>query len=201
MSEPPFLVLGLGNPGQGFAGTRHNAGAMAVAHICGRCRGNFRPDHDLRSDLSEVFLGGAGTLLSRPHSFMNRSGEVASRLLARFGVPEGRFLVIADDIDLPLGAIRLRPQGSSGGHRGLESISQSIGSESFPRLRIGVGRPREGETVTDHVLSGFAEEESALMDSVVRRVYDQVLALRTEGMEVAMSRYNGRIEDRPRQER
>ncbi len=163
-----WLVAGLGNPGSRYAGTRHNAGFMVVGELSRRWGVPLRPGVG-PEELGRGRVGESGeeVLLLRPLSFMNRVGPVVARRAAAEAVPPENLLVIVDDIELPLGTIRFRPRGSSGGHNGLRSLIAALQTEGFPRLRVGIGRPpREGESgedVVDHVLSTFEAEERPLL--------------------------------------
>ena len=131
---------------------------------------------------------------------MNRSGAAVVELLSRFEAPPEGALVVCDDVNLPLGELRLRPRGSSGGHKGLQSIIEQLGSEQFPRLRLGVGGAPEGVPLEDYVLDGFLPEEEKDVEDLIIRARDAVLCLLEETIEVAMRRYNGRSVDRPSEE-
>ena len=195
MKDVRYLVAGLGNPGQGFVSTRHNTGFMAVDRVARKAGESFRPEMHLeaRAMCARIFLGDGYMVLIQPQTFMNRSGEALARLLENQKLGPDRLLVVADDIELDPGTIRLRSRGSSGGHNGLKSVSEVLGTEAFPRLRIGVGRPLENETATSHVLGQFTDKERVLMDRVLDRVAEQILTVGREGVEKAMNLYNGQI--------
>jgi PTH1 family peptidyl-tRNA hydrolase len=135
-------------------------------------------------------VGGRPLLLAKPQTFMNRSGQAVGRLCREARIPPEQLLVICDDLDLPLGRLRLRPAGGSGGHKGLRSIIEALGTEAFPRLRIGIDRPPSGMDPADYVLTPFAEAEDSLVAQVVERAVAAVICWHTEGLPTAMDRFN-----------
>jgi PTH1 family peptidyl-tRNA hydrolase len=185
------LVMGLGNPGQRYAGTRHNVG-FEVVEALRRRRGagewERRPD-----DERVVVVERREVVLARPLRFMNRSGSVAAALLSELGLEPSNLLVVVDDVDLPLGTLRMRPGGGPGTHNGLRDICDLIGC-GFPRLRVGVrGEGKVGD-LAEYVLAPFGADEAERARSMVLRACDAVeLAIR-EGIERAMNRYNGAAE-------
>jgi PTH1 family peptidyl-tRNA hydrolase len=188
------LILGLGNPGREYARTRHNAGFMVLERLADRWRAQFAIKKKFHARVALVERDGFKALLAGPETFMNASGEAAQALANFYQVAPERMLVIVDDADLPLGEIRLRPRGSSGGHHGLESIEQHLGTREFPRLRIGIGRQETGEReITDYVLSKFRPAESELLEKALTRAADQVECWFRDGIQLAMNRFNGRI--------
>ena len=188
------LILGLGNPGREYARTRHNAGFMVLERLAESWRAPLATKKKFHARVALVERDGFKALLAEPETFMNASGEAAQALANFYQVaPEG-MLVIVDDADLPLGEIRLRPRGSSGGHHGLESIEQHLGTREFPRLRIGIGRQETGEReITDYVLSKFRPAESELLEKALTRAADQVECWFRDGIQPAMNRFNGKI--------
>ncbi|MBI4235891.1 MAG: aminoacyl-tRNA hydrolase [Chloroflexi bacterium] len=188
---PDWLIVGLGNPGRAYSQTRHNAGAMAVGLLARR--------HHIAIDrrrgkakVGEGAIGGAGVLLALPQTFMNASGEVVGPLVRWAGVPLQRLLVLYDDLDLPLGTIRLRPSGSAGGHNGMRSIMAALGGdEGFPRLRIGIGRPEEaGQDAISYVLAPFSSDQRPALAEALERAAAALEVLLAEGLERAMGRFN-----------
>lgn len=143
------------------------------------------------SRLSKLESDGQKVLLAQPQTFMNLSGEAVSALVIFYRVPLNRLLVVTDDADLPLGGIRLRPQGSSGGHHGLESIEQHLGSREFARLRVGIGRKDGRREIAVHVLGKFSPEEAPLLEKVLQRAADQSACWVAEGIDKAMNKFNG----------
>lgn len=186
------LVVGLGNPGREYEGTRHNAGFEVVERIAAR---KGLPFERLRSGWLKRTLGewaldrGAGFGLLKPQTFMNRSGEAVVEAAKRLGVEAGSVLAVSDDIALPPGALRIRAQGSSGGHKGLQSIADHLGTEAFPRLRVGIG-PAKGDPA-DYVLSAIPKGERAMLEESFGRAAEAVeLWLRTGDLERCMNEFN-----------
>lgn len=193
--EDLFLVAGLGNPGPDYARTRHNAGFLAVERIGERARVDWKEERKFRARVARGELGGQRMVLCEPLTFMNLSGESIAPLASYYRIAAERVLVLVDDADLPFGQIRLRGSGSSGGHHGLESIESHLGTREFPRLRIGIGRTdRNLREITGHVLGKFGREEEDLLKKVLDRVSSQVEKFLTEGIQKAMSQFNGAVE-------
>ena len=193
--ENLYLIVGLGNPGPEYSRTRHNVGFRTVERLAKRWQASWCLDEKFNSRLANAEHAGRKVLLCEPETYMNRSGAAVGKLAEYFRVPPGQLLVVVDDADLPLGEIRLRPQGSSGGHHGLESIEQRLGTREYARLRIGIGRTaRAVREITDHVLGRFSAEEAALLKKVLDRAGDQVECWLREGIAKAMSQFNGAVE-------
>src|SRR6266480_5415519 len=189
-----YLIVGLGNPGAGYSRTRHNAGFMAVERLAGRRLAKWALDDKFAARLAQVEHEDRRLMLCQPQTYMNQSGEAVGKLAEYFRVPPGKLVVVVDDADLPLGEIRLRPQGSSGGHHGLESIEQRLGTREYARLRIGIGRTASAvREITDHVLGRFSAEEAALLKKVLDRAGDQVECWLCDGIAKAMSQFNGAV--------
>lgn len=185
------LIAGLGNPGERFAGTRHNAGFMVIDKILEKLRGTFseKPYHN--TVVWEGRCKGSKLLLQKPLTFMNLSGEAVELIARKNKVSSAEILVIFDDMDLPLGRIRIRDGGSSGGHNGVESIINELGSADFARVRIGIGRG-EPDTQIDHVLSEFADEEKKVFDQIVDTAAEAVKLILYRNIPEAMNKYNGK---------
>jgi PTH1 family peptidyl-tRNA hydrolase len=179
------LVVGLGNPGVQYQGTRHNIGFMVLDARARRLGFRFRRDGPADVARHE------GCYYLKPLTFMNLSGDAVGPFCRRYGIRPEHVLVVCDDIDLPPGTIRLRRAGSSGGHNGLKSLQRAFGTEAFPRLRIGIGRPPEDIPVIDWVLTGWPRSERARWQEVLERADRAIDAVLSEGLEAAMSRYNG----------
>ncbi len=167
-------VIGLGNPGERYRRTRHNVGFMVVDELAKSLRAR-RFFEKYLSHIYKVRVGGREVFLVKPQTFMNNSGSAVDNLIHELNLSPQEILVIYDDLDLPLGTIRLRLRGSSGGHRGMESIISTLGTENFPRLRIGIGRPANKRQVVDYVLSPFKKEEEEILYRVIKRAKDCVL--------------------------
>lgn len=185
---PEWIVLGLGNPGAEYAHTRHNIGFDVIDILASRhrVRLNLHRDH-ARYGLGRI--ADVPVLLAKPMTYMNRSGEAARALLQRYPLEPARLLVIVDDVALPPGKIRVRPSGSDGGHNGLESIIQCLGTQAFPRVRVGIGSPPPGQMV-EYVLSRFSPQEQPIIEEALQRAADAVEVAIAEGVQAAMNRFN-----------
>ena len=191
------LIVGLGNPGRGYANNRHNVGFMCLNHLA-RTQGIPFDKKQGKARIGVGEVAGGRVVLARPQTFMNLSGESVSRLVKRFGINLGDLLVIHDDLDLPVGKMRIRKGGGSGGHKGIESIISSLGSQDFLRLRVGIGRPymSEGALETSeadiiaYVLSDFTPDQKQIITVVIPKVNEAIGYLLTEGLTAAMNRYN-----------
>ncbi len=182
------LVVGLGNPGSRYAETRHNLG-FAVVDALARRWGFDMSREKFHAWIGDGTAGGQRVMLLKPTTFMNLSGQAVQAAVAFHKVPLEDLLVVSDDLDLPTGQLRVRASGSSGGHRGLESIIRLLGSEAFARVRIGIGRASR-DAVVAHVLSGFAEDEAAAAEATIRRAADAVECWVAEGVTAAMNKFN-----------
>lgn len=187
IGEDVSLVVGLGNPGRQYEDTRHNVGFMAVEAFAEKHGMQFKGSKQ-RADVARGTVDGRAVLLAEPLTYMNESGLAVSALGRYYRIDSSRLLVVCDDIDLPFGTLRMRAQGSSGGQRGLQSIIQQLGTDRFPRLRIGVSRPR-GEAV-GHVLGRFSAGEEALLPGLLDVAVSAVEAFLTEEVVDVMNRFN-----------
>lgn len=172
---------------------RHNVGFMLLDLLAEHMRTTFRR-RQAGSVVTDGRIDGQKVLLAKPQGFMNTSGGPVSSLVRFFQIPLDHLLIVHDDLDLPLGALRLRGSGGSAGHRGMQSIVTRLGSQDFPRLRIGIGRPPGRMDPADFVLRDFAELEAELLNISLARALDCVRALLLEGLELAMTRFNGTVE-------
>ena len=188
------LIVGLGNPGAEYAKTRHNAGFLLVQKLAERWKANWALEKKFNARLARTESNGHRVLLCEPQTFMNSSGEAVGGVSGFYRVPPGQLLVVVDDADLPLGELRLRPGGSSGGHHGLESIEKHLGTREFARLRIGIGRKAGAREITDYVLGRFGASEAALLGKVLDAASDQAECWLTAGIQKAMNRFNGAVE-------
>ncbi|HEX4350250.1 MAG TPA: aminoacyl-tRNA hydrolase [Verrucomicrobiae bacterium] len=193
--ENVFLIVGLGNPGADYAKTRHNAGFLLVEKLAAQWRSNWFNDRKFQARVSRAERSGRTVILAEPQTFMNLSGEPVGALVKFYQLPLERILVVVDDADLPLGEIRLRPGGGTGGHHGLESVMQHVGSREYARLRIGIGRKDAARQITGHVLGKFSADENALLDKVLERAGGQLECWLDAGIQKAMSQFNGRVEE------
>ena len=183
------LVVGLGNPGREYAATRHNVGFCCVDILARRASIPFNERRKLVV-LGTGRIAGHEVALAKPRTFMNNSGDGVKHLLARLRITPADLVVIHDDMDLPVGKVRLRPGGSAAGHKGILSIIAALGAQEFSRVRIGIDRPAPGADPVDYVLGQFAPAERALVEEAVRRAADAVEALLLEGLDAAMNRFN-----------
>lgn len=193
--EDRHLIVGLGNPGAEYAKTRHNAGFILVELLAKRWRADWNNEKKFQSRIAKAERDGKRLVLCEPQTFMNLSGEAVGALVKFYQAPLGLLLVAVDDADLPLGEIRLRPSGSSGGHHGLESIEQHLGSREYARLRIGIGRKDSRREIAGHVLGKLSAAEMALMEKVLARAAEQVECWLAHGLPKAMSQFNGVVQD------
>jgi len=189
--EDFYLIVGLGNPGAEYAQTRHNAGFLLADLLANRWRADWNNAKKFQARLANGEWNGKRSILCEPQTFMNLSGAAVGAVLKFYQLPLARLLVAVDDADLPLGEIRLRPSGSSGGHHGLESIEQHLGSREYARLRIGIGRRDGRREIAGHVLGKLSASELALMEKVLARAVDQVECWLAHGLQKAMSQFNG----------
>lgn len=187
------LVVGLGNPGKQYVGTRHNMGFAVVAglarrHAAGPVKARFQ------AEVAEVAVSGQPVLLMSPLTFMNRSGQSVRAAMDFYKLDPSQLLVVCDDLDLPLGALRFRSQGSAGGQKGLADVARHLGTQAFARLRLGIGRPPEPMDAADYVLQRFGGAEQAEADRVVEQAVVSVDDWVARGVEYCMNRYNARTD-------
>ena len=186
-----LLVVGLGNPGRKYAKNRHNAGF----HCLDRMAEAYHVSFDTKRDKAEVALGrvaGRRVVLVKPQTYMNDSGVAVGALARFYKVDSGQVLVVYDDLDLPQGTLRLRPKGSAGGHRGMLSIMEHLGTRDFPRLRVGIGRPPGRMPPKAYVLQDFGDDEWQEMQDVYDRAVAAIESFVVDGVKEAMNRFNAR---------
>jgi PTH1 family peptidyl-tRNA hydrolase len=185
-------VVGLGNPGDEFAGTRHNVGADAVALLADRHGGRLRAMKGHQALVGEVTIGAARVALAVPTTYMNDSGAAVRPLLRRFGIDDPHALVVVhDELDLPPGALRVKIGGGTAGHNGVKSVQSHVHSPDFVRVRIGIGKPPGRQVGADYVLSRPSRSERELLEGAVVSAADAVELIATQGVEVAMNHANG----------
>lgn len=189
------LLIGLGNPGERYSDTRHNVGFLVLDRLVASAGASFRHQGRLHGDLAEVGSGSERVRLLKPQTFMNDSGRSIRAALDWFRLTPGQLLILVDDMDLPLGRLRLRANGSAGGHNGLRSAIAHLGTEDFPRLRIGIGAPGSNpqerrERTISHVLGRFTAEERPALDAVLSEVEAGIGLIRRQGIERAATRMN-----------
>jgi len=187
--DPQLLVVGIGNPGPKYQQTRHNAGFWVVDFIVDSLKLKLKRSHK-STILAEGSLGGKDIVVAKPRTYVNLSGESAGYLLSRYSLPTQKLLVIYDDIHIDAGKMRLRGSGSAGGHNGIRSIINSLNTQDFPRLRIGVGSPNIGEDQIGYVLGKPTMSEREAIVKCVADAMDCVETLLTENIDVAMDRFN-----------
>ena len=196
MADVLRLVVGLGNPGTKYEGTRHNIGFMALEQMASREGFSFRQQSKLHGLAAEHGIGESRLRLLMPQTYMNDSGRSIRAALDWFGFTPEQLLVLVDDMDIPLGRLRLRAQGSAGGHNGLRSTIQHLGTQAFPRLRIGIGAPadnpaeRRARTVS-HVLGPFSRAEQSEVDAVLDGVLEAIQRIQRQGLDRAGNWING----------
>ena len=188
--ENLYLIVGLGNPGSDYSRTRHNAGFLVVERLAERWRANWSYERKFDALLARAELASRRVLLCRPQTYMNASGEAVGAVKEFFRVALSRILLVVDDADLPLGRLRLRPEGSSGGHHGLESVEQHLGTRNYARLRVGIGRVDGAREITGHVLGRFGSTEALLVDKVLSAAADQAETWLGAGIQKAMNQFN-----------
>ena len=188
--EGPFLIVGLGNPGRKFERNRHNVGFMLLNRLSSRLGVTFGTVESKGLVAKSSYLG-ERVILVKPQMYMNKSGVAVSSLVHFYKVRMDNFLVAYDDVDLPLGTLRLRTSGSSAGQKGMQSIIDRLGTEEFPRLRIGTGRPPGRMEAADYVLQDFPKDETELLADALNRAVEAVLTYLQYGLDRAMNTYNG----------
>lgn len=189
-----YLIIGLGNPGKEYADTRHNVGFRVVDELARRYGLTFGKKERKAVVASGVILG-KKVILAKPQTYMNLSGEAVRALVDFYKVDVSRILVISDDLDIPLGTLRLRKSGSAGGQGGLKNIIQHLGTQEFNRLRFGISRPPGRMEAKDYVLQAFKGDDVILAAQMVDRAASAVEVWLTDGIEMAMTRYNGSVDE------
>src|SRR5215469_4165392 len=189
--ENAYLIVGLGNPGAEYARTRHNIGFQVTDRLAVRWRISWALEKKFNARVARVERGERRVLLCQPQTFMNSSGEAVGAAAKFYDIPLSQVLVSVDDADLPLGEIRLRPSGSSGGHHGLESIEQHLGTRDYARVRLGIGRQDGAREITGYILGRFHSTEIELVDKVLTKAAEQVECWLEAGIQKAMSQFNG----------
>lgn len=186
------LIVGLGNPGSKYYETKHNVGFMALDLLAKELGVSFSENKTFKAEVTSSFIDGEKVYLVKPTTFMNLSGFAVRALLTYYNIPIEDFIVIYDDLDMEVGKIRFRQKGSAGGHNGIKSIIAEIGTQEFDRIKIGIGRPRAGMTVVNHVLGKFETDDYITIQNTLDKVVESLrYYLKTDDFEGTMRRYNG----------
>ncbi len=191
MDDDHWLVVGLGNPGPGYAGNRHNVGQMALAVLADRASATFK-NHKANASVAEgrSFAAGPRLILAKPNTFMNVSGSPVAALLRFYKLEPARLIVLHDELDIPFDSVRIKHGGGHGGHNGIRDIIASIGTGDFTRVRIGIGRPPGRQPAADFVLKDFAGAERELLPNVLSDAADAVEAIATVGLTAAQLKFH-----------
>jgi PTH1 family peptidyl-tRNA hydrolase len=185
-----YIIVGLGNPGREYENTKHNIGFITVDQLAAR-HGISVSRLKHRALTGDGRIGGKKVLLVKPQTYMNASGESVAAIAAYFDVDISEIIVIYDDVDIPMGSLRIRKSGSAGSHNGMRDIIYQLNADGFPRVRLGIGGDRGRIPLRDYVLGGFSRADVPLMEQTVLRAADAVEAMLSEGVDFAMNRYNG----------
>ena len=183
------VIVGLGNPGKQYENTPHNAGFSVADELAEKLGCSFRKSFRFSASMAKAMLGEEDLLLVKPETYMNRSGLAVASILKYRGAGAGDLIVIVDDADMDAGRVRIRVKGGSGGHKGLASIIENLGSEEFARIRIGVGRA--GDDLVEHVLSSYSSRERKAMEKVFEIAADAAMCIVESGVDEAMNKFNG----------
>ncbi len=189
-TNAPFLIAGLGNPGKQYRGNRHNVGFMTVDRLAQTLQVNYARMEN-KALIAKAVYHEERLILAKPQTFMNLSGQPVSALARFYKVPLERIMIVYDDVDLPLGALRIRPAGGSAGQKGMASIIERLGSQAFPRLRVGIGRPPGRMEAAAYVLQDFSKSEQEFLNESLERAVSALLEWVTQGLESSMNKYNG----------
>lgn len=192
--EPIRIIVGLGNPGRDYAETRHNVGFMVLDRLARRFNVEWKLDKARKGELA----AGPGVLLVKPQTFMNSSGECVGPLMRYFKFQPEQVLVIYDDISFPVGTLRLRTGGSAGGHNGMKSLIAHLGTEKFPRIRVGISAPGQ-KNMVGHVLGKFAPDERPLLEESLDKAAEAAFVALKEGVEMAANRFNVKKEKKKKE--
>jgi PTH1 family peptidyl-tRNA hydrolase len=187
----PYLIVGLGNPGRQYSQTRHNIGFAVVDKLAARLGISFKR-MQLRALVTDGSVEGVRVVLAKPQTYMNESGSSVSSLVRFYKVPLEQLVVVHDDLDLPFAALRLRPGGSSPGQKGVSDIITRLGTQDFPRLRLGIGRPPGQMPAAAYVLQAFNRQEEPELPQLMDTAVEALLEFVTGGLEKAMNKYNGK---------
>ena len=187
------IIVGLGNPGSTYKGTRHNVGFETIDKLCFDFGIEPKNNRRFRAHVGEGRLFGVPVMLAKPQTYMNLSGDAVGKMLAYYKLLPRDLIVVYDDVSLPVGAIRVRERGSSGGQKGMVNIIATLGTDEFPRVRIGIGDKPPGVSLSDYVLSRFFREEFEVMIHGITKAGDAVAAILKDGTVAAMTRFNEKV--------
>lgn len=194
MTQEPYLIIGLGNPGREYKDTRHNFGFMLIDHLAERIGARGMKVQSKAIVTSGLFKE-TKLILAKPQTYMNLSGHSVQGLLHFYKIPHSHLIVAHDDLDLPYGTIRIRPTGGPGGQRGMANTIELLGTKDFPRLRLGIGRPPGRMDPKDYVLQNFSKDELKLLPELLTRASDAAIEFVENGLNAAMNKYNGDIRE------
>lgn len=189
VNDSPYLIAGLGNPGQQYSANRHNVGFMVLDQLANQFGVKFSR-MEFKALISKAEHQGKRLILAKPQTYMNLSGQAVGAILRYYKIPVAQLLVIYDDVDLPFETLRLRPEGGSGGQKGMQSIIENLGSQEIPRLRVGIGRPPGRMEAADYVLQDFSKAELEILPFALDRATRAVLTYINNGLEMAMNQVN-----------
>lgn len=187
--SPTYLIVGLGNPGRQYQSSRHNIGFMLVSHLAEKLDIAFTRVQS-KALVTKTNYQGSSVILAKPQTYMNLSGHAVSPLVRFYKIQLDHLLVVYDDVDLPYGRIRIRPSGGSAGQKGMQSIISQLGTQEFPRMRLGIGRPPGSKGAASYVLRDFSGEDADFLPPILDRGVEAVLTYITEDLTTAMNRYN-----------
>lgn len=191
---PPFLLIGLGNPGREYANTRHNFGFMAIDRLAVRLNARGMKVQS-KAIVMDSKYEDHKLILAKPQTYMNLSGQSVQGLAHFYKIPNENLMILSDDLDLPFGAIRIRASGGPGGQRGLSSILEKLGTKDVPRMRLGIGRPPGRMDPADYVLQNFSRDDLKSLSELLDRAADAALEFVTNGLTAAMNKFNGDARD------
>ncbi len=189
-----YLIVGLGNPGRQYQASRHNIGFMLVSHLAEKLEIAFTRVQS-KALVTKSNYQSRSLILAKPQTYMNLSGQAVSSLVRFYKIQLDNLLVVYDDVDLPYGRIRMRPSGGSAGQKGMQSIIGQLGTQEFPRMRMGVGRPPGSEAAASYVLRDFSGEDADFLPPILDRGVEAVMTYITEDLTTAMNRYNSKTDD------
>lgn len=193
-TSPTYLIAGLGNPGRQYQASRHNIGFMLVTHLAEKLGIAFTR-LESKALVTKTIYQDSNVILAKPQTYMNLSGQAVSSLVRFYKIQLDHLLVVYDDVDLPYGRIRIRPSGGSAGQKGMQSIISQLGTQDFPRMRMGIGRPPGSKGAASYVLRNFSGEDADFLPPILDQGVDAVLTFISEDLTTAMNRYNSKIDN------